>query len=123
MPDIDWLVAERFRHVGHWTKPHPKLCRIVLLGRTRGIYAFVVEGRIHYIGKSISLRHRIRQYNRALADETRRGFRKVHCGIRQVWTADRTVDVWVYDFDETRDGSLGGLEAKWIKEKRPEWNG
>jgi excinuclease UvrABC nuclease subunit len=99
-----------------------KLQRLVLLDRTRGIYAFVVEGRVRYIGKAISLRHRIRQYNRALAPETSRKFRKVHHGIQQMWTDHTTVDVWVYDFDESRDGSLGRLEAKWINEKAPEWN-
>ena len=122
MSDNDWLIAERFRHVGHWSNPHMKLQRLVLLDQTRGIYAFVVEGRVRYIGKATSLRHRIREYNRALAPETSRKFRKVHHGIQRVWTDYTTIDVWVYDFDENRDGSLGRLEAKWINEKEPEWN-
>ncbi len=68
------------------------------------------------------MRHRIREYNRALAPETNRKFRQVHQGIKTVWTGGTTIDVWVYDFEENRDGKLTKLEADWINERAPEWN-
>lgn len=123
MSDIDWLIETQFRHVGHWSNPHTKLQRLVRLERTPGIYAFVVEGQVRYIGKATSLQHRIRAYNRALIPETSRKFRKVHHAIQRVWTDSTTIDVWVYHFDEIKDEPLIRLEAKWINEKKPEWNG
>jgi excinuclease UvrABC nuclease subunit len=119
--DIAWLKERDFAHVGTWVDHDTKLSAPTL-DRVPGIYVYVVQNRIRYLGKAARLRSRVRSYNRALGAETSRIFRKVHNSMRSTWKANDVIDVWAYRLKGT-DGPLLCLETKWIKELRPEWNG
>ena len=54
----------------------------------------MIDGTLWYLGKAARLRSRLRGYNRSLAVETDRPFRRAHHGILAAWRADQIVDVW-----------------------------
>ena len=122
MNDESWLKAEKFRCVGHWSNPQQKLqWYFDRAERKPGIYAFVVAGRIRYIGKATSVRKRLRRYNRSFNPQAPpQGFRKVHDGIRQTWE-NLPITVWVH-YNPKEGELLGQLEAKWIRLNQPDWN-
>ena len=122
MSDIEWLREREFRHAGHWSAPDAKLQRLAPIEAHTGIYAFVVDGTIVYIGKATRLRSRLRQYNRALGPATPRGFRQVHRGLQDSWNGQVTIDVWIHRHDSAGALSPRHQEAAWITEKNPPWN-
>jgi hypothetical protein len=120
--DIFWLEASGFARIGRWAQPDRKLQRDVSLKPIAAIYAFVVSERLCYLGKASSSRSRIRSYNRSLTPLSLRKLREVHCRIQETWNACHPVDVWLCKFNPECGETLGGLEARWIKERRPLWN-
>ena len=73
MTDLEWLVSNGFERVGCWARPAPKLLRTPTgdeLRRQPGIYAFIIDGTLRYLGKAAHIRSRLRGYNRSLAVET-----------------------------------------------------
>jgi hypothetical protein len=71
MTDKDWLKSNGFVLLGCWVRPHTRLQRHAGTEEVRrqpGIYAFVVDDIICYIGRAERmLRRRLRGYNRSLA--------------------------------------------------------
>ena len=122
MSDLAWLTERGFKHVGDWTHSYAKLRRSFPIKASCGIYAFVVNDIIVYIGKATRLRSRLRQYNRAFGPETARGFRKVHLGLKEQLESQKTVDVWVYYHNKPEAVRLCVQETTWIREKDPSWN-
>ena len=120
--DIRWLETNGFRRVGHWSRPLPKLQREPL-DRVPGVYAFVVDGELRYLGKADRLRSRVRAYNRSFAELIKRAPRKAHVGIRDTWNLDKTVEVWVCEVSADATQTHHELERMWIKERCPLWNG
>jgi hypothetical protein len=124
--DASWLTANGFHPVASWSSAAPKLQRRVPLRRARAVYAFVVNDRISYIGKATNVRGRLRVYNRSLLPEELRSsalpFRLVHQQIRETVESGGTVDVWIHEHQPSSADTVEALEAKWITEKRPEWN-
>jgi excinuclease UvrABC nuclease subunit len=111
---LAWLATEQFKHTGLWSSGAKKLHRSDPIEPVAGIYAFVVDGTIVYIGKATRLRSRVRAYNRSLAPETnKRPFRRAHLGIREMLDRIKQVDVWVFDH-ALHNGSetIEELEAK-----------
>jgi len=125
MTDLEWLVSNGFERVGCWAKPAQKLLRTPEgdeLRRKPGIYAFIIDGTLWYLGKAARLRSRLRGYNRSLAVETNRPFRRAHRGILAAWRVDQIVDVWACPRPSDTPQELAKLESRWIAEKQPGWN-
>jgi hypothetical protein len=54
---VEWLSANHFEEFGAWLGPNQKLQRILKIERgVPGVYAFMVKGKIVYIGKATHLR-------------------------------------------------------------------
>ena len=115
-----WLDANDFTHIGCWVHGEVKLQRHILIKPLPGIYAYVVDWRVRYIGRADRLRGRVRAYNRSLLPQGKRRFRKVHRGISGIVTAKGVVDVWVHYTSSIASSWV--LEAQWLAEKRPVWN-
>ena len=115
--------ANDFGRVGWWSAPGLKLQHDVRIPALPGFYAYVVEGRLRYIGKAARLRSRTRSYNRALRPPTSREFRNVHRGIAKAWREEKTVEVYVCARPDLSAKEIHMLEPRWIAERAPEWNG
>ena len=97
MTDLEWLVSNGFERVGCWGKPASKLLRKPAgdeLRRKPGIYEFIVNGTLCYVGKAARVRSQLRGYNRSLAVETNRPLRRAYRRILAAWCAGQIVDVW-----------------------------
>ena len=80
--DFVWLENHQFRRYGSWKPGGGKLQRGDLGRKIPGLYAFVVDGLVQYIGKAEThLRGRVRNYNRCLIDNPLRPHRDAHGGI------------------------------------------
>jgi excinuclease UvrABC nuclease subunit len=118
--DLDWLNKKGFRRIGRWTDVVAKLERFERLEREPGVYAFVVDGQLRYLGKATSLRSGLRGYNRSLKPETKRGFRKVHKRILETVMDGTIVEVWIWR--HCGQATIGQREARWVAKRAPEWN-
>jgi len=94
-----------------------------------GIYLYVLDGKVHYVGKSDkSLRRRILAYARGLGRDLPR--RKVHLGILEAFKAAKHIEIYTRVIADNRDfykdglpiEYLVGLEAGLIAEINPDWN-
>jgi hypothetical protein len=70
--DINWLEARGFLFIGHWSNPTRGLQHRARLSPTAGIYAFIVNKTIRYVGMTTRVRSRVRDYNRSLGPSSRR---------------------------------------------------
>jgi excinuclease UvrABC nuclease subunit len=123
MPDdIAWLKDRGFEPVGRWSGLSNKLEHLTRIARAPGVYVFVVNGMIRYIGKASRLRSRLRQYNRSFK-HSERPLRRSHRGISEIVEDRGAVDVWVFNYSPNDNDTIDTLETKWIWEKDPEWNG
>ena len=114
MTDLEWLVSNGFERVGCWGKPSPKLLRTPAgdeLRRKPGICEFIVNGTLCYVGKAARVRSRLRGYNRSLAVETNRPFRRAYRGILAAWCAGQIVDVWACPRPSNSPEGLAHLES------------
>ena len=119
--DFDWLNAQGFTHVGYWVQPDLKLKRLAEVSRQLGVYAFVIAGKVRYLGEANPIQSRPSGYNRATDPPHPRPPRPLHTAIHQAWKAGDCVDVWfrrVFEGDE----APGVLAARWIAELQPPWN-
>jgi hypothetical protein len=115
MEDTAWLRERGFGHVGSCIGSEVKLRRLERLERAPGVYAFVVENKVRYVGKATRLRSRRRGYDRSLKPETKRRFRKLHKLIARAVTQGAAVDVWIWR--HTGEAMIEKREAQWIREK------
>jgi excinuclease UvrABC nuclease subunit len=124
MSDVQWLIDAGFQHVGRWSSQSNRLQRLTTIVKSPGVYAFVVNGDLFYLGKATRLRSRLRQYNRALLPPSEtRPFRTAHKGIRAIVQSLGNVDVWVFKHsNEGETRTIEELEAVWITERHPLWN-
>lgn len=119
---VAWLVANGFKQIGCWSAASSKLQRHIYLEKRPGVYAFIVNDRIEYIGKATNIRGRLRGYNRSLLPEPSHPFRLVHQMIRQTVEADGTVEAWVLMNGIESHDTVERLEEKWITDICPAWN-
>jgi len=115
-----WLIDHQFQFYGSWTPESGKLQRGEL-GRVSGVYALVVDDMIRYIGKAKHLRGRVRSYNRYLVANPARLPRKAHAGIKSALDGKKIVSVYICIAQPNEN--VTELEAMWIQELRPDWNG
>jgi excinuclease UvrABC nuclease subunit len=116
-----WLNAHQFEFYGSWSPDDRKLRRCPLGRNVPGVYAFVVDGTIQYLGKAGHMRGRIRAYRRAFQPVSTRPFRGAHKGIRASLKNGRAVHVLIFRTSDA-DEALK-REAEWIYELKPCWNG
>jgi excinuclease UvrABC nuclease subunit len=117
----DWLSANRFEEYGAWLGPK-KLQRVLKIGRrVPGVYAFLVKGKIVYLGKATHLRGRVRNYNRFLFTDEARPHRAVHIGLLTA-LSEAGASVQVYVCRTTTAEQARECEQRWIKEIDPDWN-
>ena len=123
MASEQWLIEKGFRLAGEWRTPNCIVHRTPWLRRANGLYAFVVQGEVGYIGKASGLHRRLRNYsNRTFRQSSKRELREVHQKIR--FTVHKGTTAQVYAMlarpDDTQ--SIGELEGALIREIRPPWN-
>jgi|SRR5215469_7320695 len=119
--DFVWLENHQFRRYGSWKPGGGKLQRGDLGRKIPGLYAFVVDGLVQYIGKAEThLRGRVRNYNRCLIDNPLRPHRDAHGGIARALKEGKTVDVYIRI--ATAGDNVSALETTWIRELNPVWN-
>lgn len=119
-----WLIENGFRHVGEWDVSRSRLHRVDWLKRQAGVYAFVVNSEVRYIGKANALHRRLRNYlGRAFGPATGRAPRRVHVGIRQTVECGSTVAVFARIVDPSGSENALQVESRLIREVRPLWNG
>lgn len=121
------LLQAGFYAVGEWKQTDTGA--IVLEGRAPvepGVYAFVVDGRVVYIGLTLrSLRGRMDQYRRG--DPRQRTSARVNGRIRAELASERTVKVIAAtpkssDWNGLPVNLAAGLEVALIQAIRPIWN-
>jgi excinuclease UvrABC nuclease subunit len=89
--------------------------------RVAGVYAFVVKGKIVYIGKATHLRHRVRNYNRYRRTDINRPHREAHARLLTT-LSEPGATVQVYVYRATSAAEARECEKRWIKEIDPDWN-
>ncbi len=119
---LAWLLTNGFQSIGCWSADSSKLQRQIDLQKRPGVYAFVVNDRIAYIGKATNIRGRLRGYNRSLLPEPSPPFRLVHQMIRETIEANGIVEAWVHMHGIDTHDTIERLEAKWISDICPAWN-
>jgi excinuclease UvrABC nuclease subunit len=116
-----WLTDNGFAEFGVWAGPRQKLQRKMRIGRTPGVYAFVVDDLIVYFGKASHLRGRVRAYNRFLQSNDDRPHREAHKGlIEALAKSGQTVSVFVRQTATAAEAR--SYEKQWIERFDPIWN-
>ena len=118
--NTDWLRANGFTHFGKWAVPKQKLQRKIAIERTAGVYAFVVDDVVRYVGKASHLRGRVRSYNRWLKPREQRPFRSAHDGIACAIAKGAAVEVYVRRTPDEPAATI--LERELIAKLDPSWN-
>jgi hypothetical protein len=111
-----------FGYVGAWRTPECRVHQAAWIKHKRGIYAFVVDGSIKYIGKTDDALHRrLRNYSRRCFRPTgSRRLRPAHAGI--VRTIAETGTVHVYALIPDAAILATDLEGDLIRQFQPSWN-
>jgi hypothetical protein len=119
--NLDRLTAIGFEPVGHWLDGVEwTLHKGPGLKHVPGLYAFVVEGRASYIGRTVSLNTRLRNYkNRCIGKAFAKRHRASHSGILATLAAGSPVHVYVWRVPRER---LKSEETILIAELSPDWN-
>ena len=122
MSDIDKLLELKFADAGVWKSRTCQPHRHLLIKREPGIYAFVVDQHICYIGLSKNLYRRLRSYrNRCFGRFGMQDPREPHTGISNTIDGGREVHVYVCLTDP--DVSLIKFETALRRKFRPPWDG
>jgi excinuclease UvrABC nuclease subunit len=122
MTDTAWLEANGFVKFGAWNGLGEKLHRSVEIKRIPGVYAFVADDKIVYIGKATHLRGRLRQYNRYRRVDEERPHRGAHAGLQAVLSVPgKAVHVFILPTDTST--AAGDRERELIHVVAPSWNG
>jgi excinuclease UvrABC nuclease subunit len=120
MKSAKWLEERSFRFVGNWIETGSVVHRLAWLRRQPGVYAFVANNEVVYIGKATRLHSRLRNYSRrSFGAYSRKALRRVHEGIRSTISTKAAVSVYVC---LATPQTIGQLEAKLIEEAQPAWN-
>jgi hypothetical protein len=130
MRDIAKLTDRGFRYGGEW--PVGAEMRTQLLDQipsTPGVYAFVADNEVCYIGKANNLHNRLQRYTRPNSDGLNGTAIRVRKKVRQALKAGKKVSAYFITPDVRsvtwNDFSLNvvpGLEESLIREMLPEWN-
>ncbi|WP_295134320.1 hypothetical protein [uncultured Reyranella sp.] len=116
------LVGYGFRITGEWRTPESRVHRPPWLRRAPGLYAFVVSGRVCYIGKADMLHRRLRNYsNRCFRPLGSKAHRYCHGQILETLKAGLAVEVYALIFSG-KGVALTKRETELIKEIDPPWN-
>lgn len=124
---VDALEASGFELAGEWVaNPSGGIQMTMPAPTAPGVYVFVVDGTIAYVGLSNSgLRKRMDQYRRGHAGQ--RTSSRVKALISDALASDHQVQVFIAMPDEQHWNTLpintaAGLEAGLIQAIRPGWN-
>lgn len=125
MPDrsggVEQLLSDGFTRVGAWPAETQSLHRVQWIKYRPGVYAFIVEGSVMYVGKAGCLHRRLRNYGRRCFQPGARKLRACHSGILAAIGDGHTVEVYaLVVLDNASD--LHGTEARYIRKLRPSWN-
>ncbi len=116
------LVDDGFCFVGDWRTRKCRVHHASWLHGKPGIYAFVVDGEVRYIGKAGRLHRRLRRYsNRCFGKPGGSELRRCHREMIAAIDHDQVVSVYALVVD---DGSVLLLERerKYIQKLSPLWN-
>ncbi len=124
------LRAAGFQKIGPWVPGDDGVPALSPLDAKPGIYLFVVNGKVQYVGKADNLHIRLGSYPRAI--RAARRTRTVHNEIERLLDEGIRIDVYTLALRETkrftkeRNGlpldRLVGLEAGLIEALEPPWN-
>ncbi|MBN8872834.1 MAG: hypothetical protein J0H67_08365 [Rhodospirillales bacterium] len=118
--DLDWLNWQGFIYIGRWEGPELRLRRALLLDRQPGLYAFVVRDQVCHLGRASFTLGRT-GYTRPRPKRFPRDRRALHTSIHEALLAGDRVEIW---FRRTVAAEMPTvLEAQWIAELKPRWNG
>ena len=118
--NLEWLAANKFEEFGAWSGQGQKLRRDLTIGHVPGVYAFVADGVVVYLGKATHLRGRVRSYNRHLRVDPLRPHRGAHDGLAD--HSMKGIPVRVFVCRTATALEAADCEKAWIKEIDPEWN-
>lgn len=118
-----WLLSHGFRLVGVWNTPTSRVHYDPSLRYQQGVYAFVVEDHVRYIGKASKLHRRLRNYSRrSFSPSSTQTWREVHRGIVNTLVAGGVVDVYALLIPQEDGRAIENVEATLIQCARPLWN-
>ena len=123
MANLEQLLAHGFRHIGDWRTASCRVHRISWIKRKPGVYAFVVDGQVRYVGKADQLHKRLRNYsNRCVRAATSKALRACHVEIVRSIEAGLIVAVYALALDPSDDTTNWDLERRLIQQLSPPWN-
>ena len=125
--NVERLLAAGFRRTGAWRLVSGafRLPGLDTLPREPGVYAYAIDGKIHYVGSAQrGLRARLRHYEIA---KTLRTVHRVRQEIMNLLAAGHEVEVFTFVPKRLYWRGLpvdmvAGLEEGLIRELRPVWN-
>lgn len=118
---MDDLIELGFQHIGAWRTPDCRVHRIPSLRQAPGIYAFVVGGKVQYLGQADALHRRLRNYsNRCFRPIGAKALRPVHTGIINALNSGACVEVYVLLTEPSRP--LSPLETTLRDRFKPPWD-
>lgn len=117
---METLLSQGFKFVGEWRSPLCRVHRAAWLKRQPGIYAFVIDDVVHYVGMAATLHRRLRNYsNRCFVQNSARPLRYCHSEIAATIAAGGAVQVFAKLVERS---SLRVIEAELILLMQPAWN-
>lgn len=117
------LLDRGFALVGEWRSEMGKVHRVDWIRHKPGVYAFVVDDVICYVGKADCLHRRLRNYSRRVfGKRQQRDLRACHEGIAVSVTAGRPVSVYALVIEPESPLSNLQMETLLRNEFHPPWD-
>jgi hypothetical protein len=124
MQNVEHLINWNFALVGEWRTPEWAAEDLSpgIQGKA-GVFAFVVDGQVCYIGSSRRLDEALGRYpRRAFGPSTATPLRKVHKGVRETFAAGRVVGIYAFTIGSGNDLDEVEFAHQLIDELSPPWN-
>ena len=117
---MEQLELEGFKPLDAWTSPASRVHRHSHIHHQPGLYAFVVDGVVCYVGQAERLHRRLRNYsNRCFGAAQGKDPRACHVGIVEAIGSGRHVHVWVRPMPVE---DLDAEEMRLRNELQPAWD-
>ncbi|WP_296585363.1 GIY-YIG nuclease family protein [Xanthobacter sp.] len=123
---IDFLVDAGFKKLGHWVAKEGGISLFAPVSKDPGVYAFVVDDQIMYVGITRKGFHR-RMYNYQRGHHRQRTSHRINGIITEQITAGVVVDIYgatppALEWNGLPVNAAAGLEAGLIELIQPPWN-
>ncbi|MPZ29393.1 MAG: hypothetical protein GEV13_00085 [Rhodospirillales bacterium] len=118
-----FLVNTGFLPVGSWRAAACRPHKAAWLRSQPGLYAFVIEHTVMYVGETVTLHRRLRNYGNRAFRNGNNAQRKVHVGIASSTAENIEVAIFARVVPGADKELLLPMQNALIQALQPPWNG